>query len=97
MPESERIHHEAYLFNKPFIRERWDSRFQDRMTELVFIGLRLKEDWIRMELENCICTEAEIQAMENGQSFEDPFPQWELPEISGERFRYLQHFFTLGK
>ena len=92
MPESERVQYEAYLFNKPFIRERWHREFQDRMTELVFIGKRLKEDWMRMELEECVCTEEEIRQMKEGKPFEDPFPQWELPPVSGERFQYLKHF-----
>lgn len=95
MPESERIHYEAYLFNKPFITKRWSPEFQDRMTELVFIGKHLKEDWMRMELETCVCTEEEIQQMRAGKPFEDPFPKWELPEVSGERFQYLKHFHGL--
>jgi G3E family GTPase len=96
MPESERVRHEEYLFHKPFIQSRWDPAYKDRMNELVFIGTRLKEDWMRLELEACICTESELQALRRGEAFPDPFPQWPLPEGSKERFQYLSNFFGIG-
>ena len=96
MPESERVGYDSYLLNKPFIRQNWHPLYQDRMNELVFIGTQLKEDWMRMELEGCLCTEEEIGKMKAGHEFEDPFPDWEMPEVNGERFKYLSHFFPLS-
>lgn len=95
MPESERIHYEEYLFNKPFIRSRWDEHYKDRMTELVFIGSGLKEDWMRMDLGACICTEEEVEAMKRGEVFNDPFPLWEESQANNEGFKYLEQFFNL--
>jgi G3E family GTPase len=74
MPFKERMCYAAFVENQKFIESRWDKRFGDRINELVFIGQDLEKDYIITELENCLCTESEIVAMENKKKFKDPFP-----------------------
>jgi len=56
------------------IETRWDKRFGDRQNELVIIGQDLNQEIIEKELQACLCTDAEIKAMETNQAFNDPFP-----------------------
>ncbi len=74
MPFKERMMYAAFIENQKFIESRWDKRFGDRLNELVFIGQELDKKYIISELENCLCTENEIVAMENKKKFKDPFP-----------------------
>jgi G3E family GTPase len=74
MPFSERIRYEAFIENQSLIEKDWDKRFGDRHNELVIIGQEMKRDEIIFELMNCLCTETEIQQMENGFIFNDSFP-----------------------
>ncbi|TAH19269.1 MAG: GTP-binding protein [Cytophagales bacterium] len=74
MPFKERMNYAAFIENQKLIESRWDKRFGDRINELVFIGQDLEKDYIISELENCLCTESEILAMENKKKFKDPFP-----------------------
>jgi G3E family GTPase len=76
MPFEDRITFISYVENKSQIESRWDKRFGDRMNELVFIGQNLNKKVIQEELEQCLCTEEEIQEMEKGGYFKDPFPIW---------------------
>lgn len=75
MPFDQRISYQSYQDNIEEIESRWDKRFGDRQNELVIIGQDLSEDTICFELEKCLCTEDEIEQMENGGQFNDPFPQ----------------------
>jgi len=74
MPFKERMNYASFIENQKFIESRWDKRFGDRLNELVFIGQDLEKGYIISELENCLCTESEIKAMESGKKFKDPFP-----------------------
>lgn len=74
MPFNERIMYESFIDNQTLIEKDWDKRFGDRHNELVIIGQEMKKDEIISELQNCLCTETEIQQMENGFIFHDPFP-----------------------
>lgn len=56
------------------ITSRWDERFADRYNELVIIGQELSAHDIIMDLEDCLCTEAEIKQFKEGHIFKDPFP-----------------------
>lgn len=66
--------HPAFRENRATILARWDTRFQDRVNELVFIGQDMNELAIRQELAACLCTEAEIGQWQRGGSFTDPWP-----------------------
>jgi G3E family GTPase len=56
------------------ITSRWDERFADRYNELVIIGQELSAHDIIMDLDGCLCTEAEIKQFKAGHIFKDPFP-----------------------
>lgn len=44
------------------------------MNEIVFIGQNIEKEKMMAGLEHCLCTEAEIKAMEKGIRFRDDFP-----------------------
>lgn len=56
------------------ITNRWDERFADRYNELVIIGQELSVHDMIMDLDSCLCTEAEIKNFKEGYVFKDPFP-----------------------
>lgn len=56
------------------ITNRWDERFADRYNELVIIGQELSVHDMIMDLDSCLCTEAEIKNFKEGHVFRDPFP-----------------------
>ena len=60
----ERNQHPAFQQNEEYILRKWDKRFGDRQNELVIIGQDMEEEAIKQELEDCLCTEEEIQDME---------------------------------
>jgi G3E family GTPase len=77
MPYEERISYASFIDNKEVIEERWTKEFGDRKNELVFIGQDMEQESILQQLENCLCTENEIELMKNGQHVGDdewPFP-----------------------
>jgi G3E family GTPase len=74
MPYAERIKYAAFADNQHQIEHKWDKRFGDRENELVIIGQAMNRAVIEAELEACLCTEAEILAMEAGAKFQDSFP-----------------------
>lgn len=74
MPAEDRLTHQVYMDNKNEIKSRWDDRFGDRINEIVIIGQDLDEHGIREELSACLCSEEELQLMEQGFLFEDVFP-----------------------
>ncbi|MBC9931439.1 GTP-binding protein [Chitinophaga qingshengii] len=56
------------------ITSRWDERFADRYNELVLIGQHMDPASITAELDNCLCSEAEVKQYIQGATFNDPFP-----------------------
>lgn len=74
MPYSERIQYPAFVENQELIEKKWDKRYGDRENELVIIGQDLDKAVIIQELESCLCNANEIEIMEKGGSFKDPFP-----------------------
>lgn len=74
MPYSERIRYPAFVENQELIEKKWDKRYGDRENELVIIGQDLDKAVIIQELESCLCNANEIELMEKGGSFKDPFP-----------------------
>lgn len=74
MPYGERIRYAAFVDNQKEIEMRWDKVFGDRFNELVLIGQHLDKAVVEAQLNSCLCTEKEINAMQNGQRFKDRFP-----------------------
>ncbi|MEO0337147.1 MAG: GTP-binding protein, partial [Pseudomonadota bacterium] len=64
------------------IQRDWDETYGDRGQELVFIGQNLNKEEVIAGLEACLLTDEEdMQGVPLWQMFEDPFPEWDLPEI----------------
>lgn len=59
IPEDERFRYADYLEHHRSIRERWHPQWEDRKTELVFIGQDLDKERHLRELEMCLLTEEE--------------------------------------
>ncbi len=75
MPFSDRIRYAAFVENKDYIEGRWSKHWGDRTNELVFIGQELDQVAMVAQLEHCLLNEAEIGLYQQGESFDDPFPQ----------------------
>jgi len=69
LPKSEQdeMRREDSLLDK-----KWDDHFGDRMTELVLIGIDMKELQIERSLDKCLLTEEEMES--NWNEFNDPMP-----------------------
>ncbi|MBX2915802.1 MAG: GTP-binding protein [Cyclobacteriaceae bacterium] len=70
----ERAANPAYLENQEFIQKKWNKTWGDRLNELVIIGQHLDKEKVRLELEGCLCNEAETQHFLNGGKFNDTWP-----------------------
>lgn len=77
VPDYERQFYPAWKDSKNEIMKRWHKRFGDRFNELVIIGQDLHQEIIEKELQDCLCTEVEIQHWEKKGKFKDPFPVFE--------------------
>ncbi|UOE57486.1 GTP-binding protein [Bacillus sp. CMF12] len=59
LPEVER---NKILKDEPELLDRWDKDFGDRMTELVFIGMGMKQEEIASSLDGCLLTDKEMSS-----------------------------------
>lgn len=80
MSFSERINYLSFIENQQAIEARWDSEFGDRQNELVFIGQDMDEQQIRLDLENCLCSEEELKMLKNGSFSQDD--SWPIPHAA---------------
>jgi G3E family GTPase len=74
MEYSERIQYNSFIENKEYIEGKWDKKWGDRQTELVFIGQDMEKIQIIADLENCLLTDEENYNLIDFKKFEDPFP-----------------------
>jgi len=73
--------------------KKWNTRFGDRRSELVFIGIKLNEKIMRKELNNALLTDEELNVAESEKkkvwadsledSFFDGLSLWALEDIMG--------------
>ncbi|QSE98910.1 GTP-binding protein [Fulvivirga lutea] len=70
----ERAMNPNYLEHQEELQAKWDKKWGDRMTELVFIGMDMDKEKIVSELDQCLLSEVEIKEMEEGIGFEDNWP-----------------------
>lgn len=73
MPYNERIQYQNYHDNRAYLEGKWVKDWDDRMTELVFIGQELNKQQLVTDLEACLLTDTEVKAYRNKQTFADPF------------------------
>jgi G3E family GTPase len=60
------------------VRERWDARWGDRLTELVMIGIGMEQALLEEELDECLLTEQEME--QNWTTFSNPLP-WPVHSV----------------
>lgn len=60
------------LESEPEIQARWDSRWGDRITEIVFIGMNMDQNNITTRLDRCLLTEEEMN--QDWSKFNNPLP-----------------------
>ncbi len=69
LPEDEQ---QTILEEEPDVKERWDERWGDRLTELVMIGIGMEREELEAELDECLLTEQEME--QNWSQFSNPLP-----------------------
>ncbi|NGF57969.1 GTP-binding protein [Parapedobacter sp. SGR-10] len=74
MPEEMRYRYPEYAEIRPSLLARWHPEWEDRKTELVFIGQNLNKEQYLAELEQCLLTEDEADDWRHIW-FKDPFPK----------------------
>jgi len=74
MPEEMRYRYPEYAEIRPSLLARWHPEWEDRKTELVFIGQNLNKEQYLAELEQCLLTEDEADDW-RFIWFKDPFPK----------------------
>jgi hypothetical protein len=88
------------------LESRWDPVFGDRQQELVFIGIALDGERLRVALDGALLTGAELSAAGVGlpsvgsglpagfaawRGLPDPFPEWDLSELDGHELAEHGH------
>ncbi len=76
MPFEQRTQYESFVENRAQIESGWSKLFGDRKNELVIIGQNLDQDQIESELQQCLCTDQELDAWRQGKNFIDPWPTY---------------------
>ena len=74
MTMQERAMSAAYMENQEAIQRKWDPQWGDRLNELVLIGQSLDIPKLKNELEQCLCTEAELIHLNKKGKFNDCWP-----------------------
>ena len=69
-----RMQHLSFVQNQKEIESDWDKNFGDRKNELVFIGQKMDEQFIRKELDYCLANEEELNSQEWKAGFSDNWP-----------------------
>jgi G3E family GTPase len=72
----ERIRYAAFIDHQQEIEKRWSKKWGDRYNELVIIGQDLNKELISEELNRCLCTDEEAEAIMKGKTkVKDYFPK----------------------
>jgi G3E family GTPase len=70
------LEQQATLQNNPELKEIWDSKNGDRMTEIAFVSDQpLTQEWVQA-LDACVLTDFEMRL--DWSKFENPFPTFEM-------------------
>ncbi|WP_046226481.1 GTP-binding protein [Paenibacillus dauci] len=63
---------QTILAEEPDVRERWDERWGDRLTELVMIGIDMNRMELETELDECLLNDEELE--QDWSTFTNPLP-----------------------
>lgn len=74
MPYNVRTSFENFVYAQEEIEKDWDKTFGDRKNELVFIGQDLDKEAITQQLNACLSTDAEVEAIVWEDGIEDSWP-----------------------
>ena len=74
MTFEKRMQNLSFVQNQKEIESDWDKNFGDRKNELVFIGQKMDEQFIRKELDYCLANEEELNSQEWKAGFSDNWP-----------------------
>jgi len=74
MSFEKRTQNQSFIENKEEIETGWDPNFGDRKNELVFIGQDMDQNLITQKLNNCLCTQEELDNGDWEKGFEDEWP-----------------------
>lgn len=77
MSKVERNSHPVFQQNEEMIMSRWDKTWGDRMNEVVFIGINMEEEQIRLNLSRCLCTDAEFAQFKEENITTDDWPVYD--------------------
>jgi len=77
MPKIERNSHPVFQQNEEVIMSRWDKTWGDRMNEIVFIGINMEEEQIRLNLSRSLCTDAEFAQFKEENITTDDWPVYD--------------------
>lgn len=73
VPEAE---WEVSEINRDAILRNWDTRYGDRRTELVFVGVNFDRDRLQGLLDGCLLQDEEMVFNNLWENFDDPFEEW---------------------
>lgn len=75
LPGPQRLSHPAFLANRVAIEADWSADFGDRHQEIVFIGVEVNQEAVRLALESCLCNPSELRRYRAGTfPTSDPWP-----------------------
>jgi G3E family GTPase len=77
MSDEERRQEEDYDLLEADAKSQWDDQWEDRHTEMVFIGMGLNTTYLKQQLDHCLVTPEELSAYAEGVDFVDPFPDFD--------------------
>lgn len=69
LPEAEQ---QQIIAEEPEVLKNWDKQYGDRITELVFIGVKMNQHEIERSLDTCLLTDEEMR--QEWDNFVDPIP-----------------------
>lgn len=74
MPLNERTQFAAFVENQENIEAGWDKTFGDRKNEIVFIGQDMDEKQIKLDLDNCLLNNSELEKEIWKKGYNDKWP-----------------------
>jgi G3E family GTPase len=74
VPENRRLRSVQFHENKAILEKKWDTKWGDRLNEIVLIGQNMNQARLETQLRECLCNESEETYLVNGGKFSDTWP-----------------------